>query len=95
MSTSIFVHGPQGAQKIRHAKAIALHYGMTRIVEEAEFLSPSALKRLAVAQPTLFISNAEPPGFLSGELRHIRVIPFSEAVAAAAASNPVNQADQE
>ena len=95
MSTSILVYGPQGTQKTRHAKAIALHYGMTRIVEEAESLSPAALKRLAVSQPTLFISNAEPSGFPSDGLRHIRVIPFSEAVAAATVSNPVNQADQE
>lgn len=95
MSTSILIYGPQGPGKTQRAATIARHYGMTRIVEEADALSSAALKRLATSQPTLFISNADLSNVHPDEFRHIRVIPFTEAVAAATSSNPVNQADQE
>lgn len=41
MNKSVIVYGPQGCGKTRHAKGIAAHFGLTKVVEADELVARS------------------------------------------------------
>lgn len=82
---SIIVFGPQGCGKTRNARAIADHYGLRSIFDDASFNTIQDwknAKKLAKSKsgPALFLTNAP---LFAGETRHFQAIPYTDAAAAA------------
>lgn len=80
MNKSYFVFGPQGSGKTRHAKALAKHFGLSKIVDEYD---GRPLNRRE-CMDTLYLSQQRPE-WADDDAR--RVISISNALKQAGIAN--------
>lgn len=95
MTHSVIVHGPQGCGKTQNCQALARHFGLRQIVDNA--YSSNWPRILASMPPTLFLTHERPqfPAGTAPEDHGAQVIAYVDAARAAGVFNPVNQTDQE
>lgn len=95
MPTSIIVYGPSGCGKTRHAKALARHFDLPKVLDTGiDGVSLARLPHAAFAN-TLVLTH-EDPGLLPPQQRgQFQLIPYVDAAKAAGVFRPINQSDQE
>jgi hypothetical protein len=95
MPTSIIVYGPQGCGKTRHAKVLARHFDLPKVLDTG--VDGVTLARLPhTAFSNTLVLTCEDPGALPAQQRgQFQLIPYADAAKAAGVFRPVNQSDQE